>query len=406
MVHFLQVSCLLSAIFCLARSFREQGKHTIERSAVNDQKQRAVSPPLPAEIPSGNKQRKPEGRRLRSHSADRSRRARASNAIAARRYNPTTLETTTTLNSDESFERAITHLAAAVGLGTEQLIYVRRVDIEEVVDALLRQAGTPGGLSVAPPTLERLAIVRQSAKGGAIYNTPSGLRSNRATSVDRRKLFAAFEEDKDDEIREKRSRNVHLSRTPPSRPSTCLENSNDKNMMIRARPAEAATTHTTGIIAAPIFHRSRSPVSSRTMDDTAARRRRAGWSGGEQRKSRQTRSPLPRAPPSPAFTSVASGASPTRDFAARSSTVGRKPETEISPVKPLAESRFKVYNATAAAASKPKPEGYNEKFPSPTLSPAAGDMKEISFVPITPRVADESAGPRAFDDFWSSGLVD
>lgn len=407
--RFLQVCCLLSAIlYCVAKSFRNQGQYTSGRSKSNGQTQPAISSPLLVETPCGTKQGKPEGRRLRSHSANRPRGARASTQISATRYNPSTPEEAATLSVGQSFEGAITRLAGAVGLGTEKLIYVRRADIEEVVDALLRQAGTPGGLSVASPVLERLAIVRQSARSEGRRGTASGPRSKRASSVDRRNLFATFDGDNNGERRARRSRNFRSCRTPPPRPRTSLESFSDNKMMLTrtANFAGAATTHTSDIIPALNCSRSRSPVSVRTMDDTAARRRCTGWSGGDQRRSRQTRSPPPQAPPSPALTSTSSGESPTRVSAATVSAFFGTPATKISRAEALAESRFKVYAAAAAAASKSKLADCEEYFPSTTPSPAGGGAKKLSFVPITPRAAEEGASPRAFDDFWSSGLMD
>lgn len=76
---------------------------------------------------------------------------------------------------EDPFEGAITRLAVAVELGTEPLIYVRRKDVAEVVDALVENARTPGELSIASKkALARLAIFRRS----------KGKRQEKQRSVD------------------------------------------------------------------------------------------------------------------------------------------------------------------------------------------------------------------------------
>lgn len=68
------------------------------------------------------------------------------------------------LSGEHSFEGAITRLAGAAEVGTERLLYVRRADVAEVIDALVNHARRPEGLIVPTPTLARLAIVRRSQK--------------------------------------------------------------------------------------------------------------------------------------------------------------------------------------------------------------------------------------------------
>lgn len=60
----------------------------------------------------------------------------------------------------------MTRLAGAAELGTEPLIYVRRVDVANMVDALMDIARTPApaGPTVTSPALARLTLVRRSRR--------------------------------------------------------------------------------------------------------------------------------------------------------------------------------------------------------------------------------------------------
>lgn len=239
---------------------------------------------------------------------------------------------------DESFEGAITRLAAAVGLGTEQLVYVRRVDVAEVVDALVNQAQKSGGVRVTSPALERLAILRYSERSTnksdnagfyvdgshstGSYSSRSFAQQARAASMSRKKLCARFDAEFNSGTEEKRAKLPPVSSMPPPPPrlmsssdippEDCSGNdSKIENRTSMANITPASTSASTPAWSSPstITNFRGSTVSSdgKSADKTAGTKRwaRKGWAGADLRRSLQGRSPPP-PPPPPSCTTTGS----------------------------------------------------------------------------------------------------
>lgn len=256
------------------------------------------------------------------------------------------------------FEEAITRLAAAVGVGTEPLIYVRRSDVTELVDALMRQArrAPPGSPIVTSPALERLAIVRRSsgsAQGScrpAVSSAHDGSRPDTARS-----LQDAFVDG------EARSRGGNPS---PGSARVTREDKLASGVSFKSGGTPAA--------ASPRSSPNCGMVRSRIGDQSGSRRS-GGPRDGEHSRRWRVRSP-PRIP------------------STRPASLDRKvAELPVSP-------RFSPM--TGIETSQPRYASRFSHLGPPSAFPAAPSPK-VASAPITPR---ETSGANAFQDFWSSGL--
>lgn len=350
-----------------------------------------VPPSLDMAAVAETKQPPAEGKSSNSRNTSGSRAATRPKSTKTPPCHPVGPDVKATSDNSASFEGALTRLAAAASLGTEQLIYVRRADVEELVDALLREAVSPGGtVSVASPTLERLTIVRHLTKmeacrgvksrsrasiGGAMVRRGVEAPRSRCESwADGEKLFITVDDDdRHNERRARRSRSPRSAcRTPPPRrPATCLKipsNTDSRVSFARAAddyPADAsdAATHTRrGSVTAQHPRPPPSPVPGRAvMDDThdtPVRRRRSGCYEGQLSRYRHASSPHRSAPPpspSGAPTTPRAFSSPVRAGRRWASTSGGGASTlPASPSLAKAPSRSNIYTAgTAAAATAP-----------------------------------------------------
>lgn len=255
-------------------------------------------------------------------------------------------------DTDQGFEGSVTRMAAAVGVGSAPLIYVRRNDVAEIVDTLVRQSQSPGGMLVRSPALARLAIVRRSEKSvqkKTSCSSSDGQVGREVTSSEKN-LSAAF--------RDETSGSQRAHAPSPSLPrATAAENASTAlEHDIPGHGVPVATSPSVGA-SAP-----RGSPLSRPAGDTAGRRSRGGWDE-EHPRLRKLRSPPP--PPSPSM---------------------RAPSPRLG----------KLSKHVLAGSTPSTP--YISETPSPRPSPSSG---KIEFIPISPRATD---GAEAFDDFWSAGL--
>lgn len=254
-------------------------------------------------------------------------------------------------------EQAITHLAGAVGVGTEPLIYVRRSDVAEVVDTLLCQARKPGGPEFNSPALERLAIVRRSAGKSSESEKDAVKRpgsSTRKGSVTRgRNLNEIFRYGE-------AIANIPSS-NPRESPSVEVENGR------RGEEVKPGDYYHAAESSRPSPFRG-SP-RSRVAVGNATRRSGSGWDGDHPRTWRMR--------------------SPPRIRCARPSSLPDE-KMIIFPKSPSASPK-------SGAIAPESVTRQDSKSPNPSTP-----SRKITFVPITPRA---SPGAGAFEEFWSTGLT-
>lgn len=262
---------------------------------------------------------------------------------------------------DHSLEGAITRLAGAAELGTEPLIYVRRSDVAEVVDAFVRHARAPGELSVASPVLARLTIMRRSRR--------RDVRSRRSP------IFSP-------EFR------VDEGKRPPSAGRTpspiCRSNGRRPAGASSASPSVRGVQITGG---RTLFKENIGPARKETSQVVSN-----GISGATARAL----SPVNRVRGhEPAGGRIRGGrdSEPRRWHPTRSPPPTRSVSTSSGPSTPICRTPIAlVRNVSAGAATSPAVSGRRS---------SSGNGEKITFIPISPRVTGKGA---AFDDFWSSGL--
>lgn len=249
-------------------------------------------------------------------------------------------------------EGAITRLAGAAELGTEPLIYLRRKDVAEVVDAFVNQARNPGGLGMPLSALTRLAIVRRSAsRDGRERRTACSpefrvIGGRRTPAVDRGTASPA-------------PRGKNGGRSSSASPS--VRGAGEARRRLFNEKAASPTAMRSNGSARPPW-RARSPVNTARMGDRMASRRLRGGRDDEKHKWRQlVRSPLPEAFSSPR-----------------------------TPVALAADSLTSTAGCTPSTTSLV--EG--------TTGSSCATAEKITCVPVSPRPTGTGA---AFEDFWSSG---
>ena len=252
----------------------------------------------------------------------------------------------------DAFEGAITRLAGAAELGTEPLIYVRRADVAEIIDALMDHARVSAGSGVASPALARLSIMRRSRKSEGRGKRRDGRGRRLACSPENRMIEGP------------RAPSIGRSGSSHSPVSSfCGAADRPERTLLREGYVLAAAAAVPDGKSGALNAHSLSQASTAKVDDgaTTVRRARGGGRGGEKRRWRsRTRSP----PPPASLTPVA--------------TIQK-----VSP-PPTAASNIEV------------PRTEIKRGPS-----ACGTTSgKISRVPIRPVVAGKGAD---FEDFWGSG---
>lgn len=247
----------------------------------------------------------------------------------------------TKLHTSMFFEEAVTRLAAAVGVGMEPLIYVRRSDVVELVDALVRQARLPGGAVVTSPALERLEIMRRLS--GNFTKNGKSLGSSK------RKCLVSTESNLHDAFRDVDDTRKDLAVSSLAYSMTDI---NKRPLEEKAMPRDAIDSFRVSPL--------RSSPKSRLPSGTPARLSNSGWDRDHSRL-RHICSPPPvaSATPSPSLTDRAS-------YITNSTGYMPKPGTKLQRTLPTSPS------------------------------------KKISFIPNSPRAA---SGGEAFAEFWSAGLT-
>lgn len=274
-------------------------------------------------------------------------------------------------NRGDAFEGAITRLAGAAELGTESRIYVRRVDVAEIIDALMDHARVSAGSGAASPALARLSIMRRSRR-----------REGRGKRRDGRGRRLACSPE-GGVIERVRAPPIDHSRSSPSPASSFFGTANDpERALLKEGFAAAAAVAVCDGTSGTLNAHSLSQACMVKVDDgaTTVRRARGGGRGGEQRRWRsRTRSP----PPPASLTPVA------RIQKAPS------PSTPASTAEVL---RTEIKSGPSSACGST-----SEKITRVPIRPVAAcgtTSAKITRVPIRPAAAGKGAD---FEDFWSSG---
>lgn len=274
-------------------------------------------------------------------------------------------------NRGDAFEGAITRLAGAAELGTESRIYVRRVDVAEIIDALMDHARVSAGSGAASPALARLSIMRRSRRREGRGKRRDGRGRRLACSPER------------GVIERVRAPPIDHSRSSPSPASSFFGTANDpERALLKEGFAPAASVAVSDGTSGTLNAHSLLQACMVKVDDgaTTVRRARGGGRGGEQRRWRsRTRSP----PPPASLTPV------VRIQKAPS------PSTVASTTEVL---RTEIKSGPSSACGST-----SEKITRVPIRPVAASgttSGKITRVPIRPAAAGKGAD---FEDFWSSG---
>lgn len=273
-------------------------------------------------------------------------------------------------NRGDAFEGAITRLAGAAELGTESLIYVRRADVAEIIDALMDHARAFAESGVASPALARLSIMRRSRRREGRGKRRNG-RGRRPTCSPEVLVIEG--------ARASSIGHGQSSLSPASSFFGIAKGSEGELLKEGSVPAAAAAAVPDGksrvFIARPLLQ-----AGVVMLDDDATapvRRTRGGGRGGEQGRWRpRTRSP----PPPASFTPVAMIQKAAPPSITASTTV-EVPRTEIE----IPRTEIEV------------PRTEIKRGPASACGTTSG---KISRVPIRPVAAGKGAD---FEDFWGSG---